>query len=123
MESSPANQSCEDMEIIDRLFLKFAALYGNTWRNTYKNPDFLAFTKNQWREALVGYEEKVLTQALNICREHHKFPPSVPEFIESCKVISRKNVFYVPENITKARPEVAALNLSKIRAILNIKPR
>ena len=73
--------------MIDRLFLRLAALYGNPWRNLYKNNDFLRFAKAEWHEALAGYDEALIIQALNRCREHHKFPPTVPEFIECCKAL------------------------------------
>lgn len=120
--SSQAKQCHENSEIIDRLFLRLAVLYGNTWRNLYKNNEFLMFAKAEWRDALVGYEEKLLYQALNICREHHKFPPTVPEFIECCKELTRKKVFFKVENHDKANPTVAATHLNKIKAILNMKP-
>lgn len=107
--------------IIDRLFLKFAAAYGNTWRSIYKSNEFLIFTKNEWLDALNHYEESILYEALNQCREYYKFPPTLAEFMECCRNIQRKNSeFNRVKELPKCNPSVAEDNLRKIRLILNM---
>jgi len=105
------------------LFLKLAAVYGNAWRNLYKNPDFLAFAKKEWLQALAGFEEKMLYQALSNCLENHKFPPNIAEFLNCCKHMSKKSVFFIPEDVKKASPEIAETQLQKLKDILNMSPR
>jgi hypothetical protein len=71
----------EYVSLVDHIFLKMAAIYGNTWRNGFKNPEFLIFSKKEWVEALVEFDEPTIYEAVNFCRSSHRFPPTIPEFI------------------------------------------
>ena len=120
--SFKAEHTDESLAIIDRLFLRLAAIYGNTWRNVFKSHEFLQFTKQEWLDGLAGYDERILYQAITICRENHKFPPTLPELLECCKYIKKKDVFSQKhEEIKPARTEVAEANLAQMKAILNMK--
>ena len=122
--SSDADYHDESIAIIDRLFLRLAAIYGNTWRNVYKSNEFLQFTKGEWLDGLAGYEETVLYQAIGISRETLKFPPSLPEFIECCKHIRKKGACcYKGEQVKPATAAIVGANLQKMREILNIKQK
>ena len=116
------SSSDESQQIIHRLFLKLAATYGNTWRNLFKSQDFLQFSKREWLDALSGYEEKVLYQAVVFCRENNPYPPTIPEFIECCKKVNKKSTFFHREQ-TVGEPDrrVAHQHLNKIKSILNMK--
>ena len=120
--SSVAEHDAEGIAIIDRVFLRLAAIYGNAWRNAYKNNEFLQFTKREWLDGLAGYEEQLLYRAVAVSRENNKFPPSLPEFIECCKYIRNRDSFcYKREAVKPATAKVAEANLAKLKEILNMK--
>lgn len=104
--------------IINRLFMKLATIYGNGWRNQFKTQAYLEEAKKQWQDALKGYDEVILHKAVKICREHHKFPPNIPEFIACCKHANKKDNFFKPEKVIKAPKEVADKNLNQIYQIV-----
>lgn len=108
---------------VNRLFSKFSAIYGTSWRNQFKTTEFLEFAKNEWYQAIINYDENLLDKAISLCREQQKFPPSIPEFISYCKDLHRKSYFYKREDIKKADPSVANFNLEQIKRILNIKSK
>ena len=119
--SNPVNHD-ESREIIDYLFLKLAATYGNAWRNLFKNHEFLQFSKGEWLEALSGFEENVLYDAVAVCRKNNPFPPTIPEFIECCKKARKKDIFFHREQSnTEPDRKVAHHHLNKIKTLLNMK--
>lgn len=121
MPSSP-NIKTKDTAVIDRLFLKLAAIYGNTWRNLFKSQEFLEFSKHEWLEALSEFEETVLFQAVTACREHRPFPPTIPEFIDACKKLRKKDAFFhASKTHTPPDRQVAHQHLYQIKSILNMK--
>lgn len=120
--SFKAEYSDENLAIINRIFLKLAAIYGNTWRNIYKSHEFLQFTKQEWLEGLAGYEEKLLYQTIAICRQTLKFPPTLPEFIDCYKYIQSKHSFFFrKEQVEPASIEVVNENLTKMKEMLQMK--
>lgn len=42
----------EGRKRIDRLFLRFAAMYGQVWRSQFKSDEFLVFVKGEWQQGL-----------------------------------------------------------------------
>ena len=62
--SSAEEHDAESIAIIDRVFLRLAAIYGNAWRKAYTNNEFLQFTKREWLDGLAGYEEQLLYRAV-----------------------------------------------------------
>ena len=81
-------------KVIDRLFLKLSAIYGNSWRNLYRTNEFILFSKKQWLDALDEFDEPLLSQAINVCRQHYKFAPNIPEFIDCCRQLKKKDNFF-----------------------------
>lgn len=120
--SSISVPSEDSRKRIDRLFLRFAAMYGQVWRSQFKSDEFLVFVKGEWQEGLFSYEDKVLELAIEVCRKNKELPPTLPQFIDFCKNCSKRNSFYVPDRSPKNNnPEVAKTHLLKIKAILNMK--
>ena len=103
---------------IDRLFLSFTAFYGQLWRSQFKNEEFIEFMKNEWANALNHVEDNFLQEALTHCRNKKEFPPTLPQFIELCRGAKKRTAFREKANYKKSRPEVAALHLEKIKAML-----
>jgi hypothetical protein len=111
----------ENHKRIDRLFLRFAAMYGQVWRSQFKNDDFLVFVKDEWQQGLLGYADHVLELAIELCRKNKELPPTLPQFIDFCKNCSKRCSFYVPDESPKNNnPEVAKTHLLKIKQILNM---
>lgn len=69
---------------IDRLFLKFATLYGQVWRKQFSG-EFLIFAKNEWLKGLINFDESILDLAVEVCRKTLELPPTMPKFIEICR--------------------------------------
>lgn len=112
----------ESRKRIDRLFLRFAAMYGPVWRSQFKSDEFLAFVKGEWQQGLSGYEDKALELAIEFCRKTKELPPTLPQFIEFCKNCCKRSTFFVREELPKSHnPEVAKTHLLKIKQLLNMK--
>ncbi|WP_078061568.1 hypothetical protein [Legionella saoudiensis] len=74
--------------------------------------------KNEWVNALKQVEDKYLQEALAHCGNKKEFPPTLPQFLELCRDAKKRTVFHENPNYKKGRPEVAALHLEKMRAML-----
>ena len=116
------SKTTEQHKRIDRLFLRFAAMYGQVWRSQFKNDEYLSFTKGEWLEGLSKYDDKVLDTAVQLCRNKKEFPPTLPQFIDFCEQASNKHKFFkADKSSTHQNPELAKAYLQKIKQILNIK--
>lgn len=115
--------SPEALKRIDSLFLRFAAIYGHVWKSLYKSDEFLIFSKKEWFHAVKEFDDLVLDKALATCRKTRKYPPTLPEFIESCNLFKTKNVIPEISPIKMASPETVIAHLNRMRAFLNMKPR
>ncbi|WP_392536728.1 Vir protein [Legionella sp. 227] len=120
--SSNSAPTEEHHKRIDRLFLRFAAMYGQVWRSQFKSDEFLVFVKGEWQQGLLGYADNILELAIELCRKNKELPPTLPQFIDFCKNCSKKSSFFIPDESPKNNnPEVAKTHLQKIKQILNMK--
>ena len=69
-------------EWIDRLFARLWAWYGKMIEERWG--DDTALAKAIWREDLVGLSLAQLKAGIDACRNHCKFPPTLPEFRALC---------------------------------------
>ncbi|MFT4059292.1 MAG: hypothetical protein QM652_07070 [Legionella sp.] len=76
------------------------------------------FMKDEWFEALKHIEDNYLQEAVAYCRSKKEFPPTLPQFVELCRDAKKRTLFRERANHKKSRPEVAALHLEKMRAML-----
>ena len=107
---------------IDSLFLRLAAMYGHIWRSLYKSDGFLAFTKTEWLDGLARFEDKVIEKALMTCLNNWELPPTLPQFVDSCRAHSKLGEDGKCARISKpSSPDVAHMHLNQIKAILNMK--
>ncbi|HHG8525200.1 TPA: Vir protein [Legionella pneumophila] len=112
----------EGRKRIDRLFLRFAAMYGQVWRSQFKSDQFLVFVKGEWQQGLFTYADNILDMAIDLCRKNKELPPTLPQFIDFCKNCSKRSSFFVPDAAPKNNnPEVAKTQLLKMKHILNMK--
>lgn len=103
---------------IDRLFLSFSSCYGQLWRSQFKNDEFIEFMKSEWVNALRDVEDKYFQEAVAYCQSKKEFPPTLPYFVELCRNAEKRTVFMKMPNYKKSCPEIAALHLEKMRAML-----
>lgn len=107
---------------MNRLFLKFAASYGHTWRSLYKSDTCLQFTKQEWSKRLSTFDDITLDAAFDQCMDVCMYPPTLPHFIEQCKSIKKRALENQPkpEIPQPSSLEVAETYLQKIRSLLNM---
>jgi hypothetical protein len=109
---------------VERLFLRFSAMYGHVWRSIYKTDESLSYTKKTWADELMRFEDKSLEHALRACMQACSFPPTLPQFIEFCKSHQKSDGFFQSKDeLKKPEPAIAKMHLEKIKSILNMKPR
>ncbi len=123
METSSHSKNAEqDAKRIETLFLRFAVIYGYVWQNLYQNEHLLGLAKKEWQVTLRPFDNQIIKAALHHCREYSPYPPNLPQFIEVCRAVKKRQNFftrtYADEDI--ASPEVAEMHLQKIRTQLNM---
>jgi hypothetical protein len=69
---------------IERLFARFATMYGRHWLELWNGVPMDAVMAT-WAEDLAGCTADQLRRALDHCRGGQKFPPTCPEFLELCR--------------------------------------
>lgn len=68
------------------------------------------------------FEDGILDKAVLVCLDNYNYPPTLPQFFEMCKQVS-KHVLFAQTKKTPHRvsnPEVANAHLSQIKTILNM---
>lgn len=119
-----ASEPVADSNVIDlrieRLFIRFTAIYGYMWWNTHKNEEVLAITKREWSTALKRFDNHVVKDALLFFREKKIYPPSLPEFVECCVAIQKrlKPCLHEVFEWKRGSKEVAVKHLSNMFEIL-----
>lgn len=72
---------------IDRLFERFATMYGRHWLEQWAGID-IADVKQSWREDLSFATGEQMRKALDHCKTQSRFPPTCPEFVGLCKAFA-----------------------------------
>jgi|GEM_PF-1346542 len=123
--SSHSNNAERDAKRIETLFLRFAVIYGYVWQTLYQNKNLLDLAKKEWAATLQPFDNQIIKTVLHHCREHCPYPPNLPQFIDLCRAVKKRNNF-VTRSTTEtniASPEVAHMHLQKIRAHLKLLPK
>ena len=71
-------------DVVDRLFQKFAAMYGKHWLDLWAHIPMDA-VKAEWAQQLEHIPVPAMRLALNHLEVHNKFPPTLPEFRGLCE--------------------------------------
>jgi hypothetical protein len=79
-----------DRKRIERLFLRFAAIYGHVWKSMYKSEQLLEVTKEEWAINLKPFNNQMVKEVLLDCTQHLKHPPTLPQFISKCRAIEKR---------------------------------
>ncbi len=104
---------------INLLFSKFAAIYGHVWRSQFKNDGFMEFAKREWQEALHRFSDDIFNQAVLTCRDFCEMPPTLPQLMQICRDIKKRNSFWVAQYEYK-RPDPVGVHaqLQRCKSIL-----
>jgi len=87
-------QTTQQLNPIDRLFLRMASFYGKHWLDMWADVP-IDSVKSEWQSRLTCMSSKVVFKAVDYCADNLKFPPTLPEFVQLCKANT-------PHEITKA---------------------
>ena len=82
--TSRANPSALPEQWIDRLFARFATMYGKHWLELWAGVPMEA-VKATWAEDLGGISGEQIRRALDHRKTHSTFPPTCPEFVALCR--------------------------------------
>lgn len=109
----------EDFKRINDLFLKFCSYYGAVWRKQLGAEEFMLYAKKEWQQALLHFDDRVVSLAILSCRNSRVLPPTLPQFITICQDIRRREAVVQATPATPAtRPrnlEVAKKHLNEIK--------
>lgn len=104
---------------IDILFTRLGAIYGQLWWNNYRTEELLLLAKHEWSEALKRFDNQIFKDVLVIYREQKNYPPSLPQFVESCRATQARRVPQLArEEIRPSSLDVAKLHLAAMKKIL-----
>ena len=106
--SSPSQKPTGPDQRIDTLFIRLGAIYGHVWWSSYSNERVLEVAKKEWSDGLKRFDNNTLRETLLKCREHFSYPPTLQQFIESCKAIIKRN------ELTQPQPKEPKQGLSNI---------
>jgi len=67
---------------IDKIFAKFAGMYGSRWTGQWKDTDLMRIARHEWYAALKNMKLGDIQQGLKLWRED--WPPNVVEFKKCC---------------------------------------
>lgn len=81
--TSLANPSALPESWIERLFLRFSAMYGSKFADLWRGCD-LASVKALWAEELAGYAADEIKRGIDCCKTRD-WPPTLPEFLKLCR--------------------------------------
>lgn len=118
MNTTPQTTSTYDLRI-DILFTRLGAIYGQLWWNNYRTENLLLLAKQEWSEGLKRFDNQIFKDVLVVYREQKNYPPSLPQFVESCKAILARRVPPPAEKeIRSSSIEVAELHIAAMKKIL-----
>lgn len=104
---SPANPNGLTDEWLDRLFVRLASMYGRHWLAMWEEipmPD----VKDTWRKGLARISGEQIAKALDHCRMHHPFPPTLPEFVGLCRTFAIKQAALPDYRADAMPPDIRA---------------
>jgi hypothetical protein len=109
LATSPDTPNALPSAWIDRLFERFAAMYGKHWFDLWADVP-MADVKAAWRADLAKVDGEQIRKALEHCKAQCKFPPTLPEFVGLCKAfaLARQRPALPDYSRAEIAPEVLA---------------
>lgn len=101
-----------------------ASLYGKHWLDMWADVPIDA-VKEEWQGGLYGFNLTEIGNAINYCAENNKFPPTLPEFRDLCKTLSKaaKQTMHtaLPRKMTEEELEESQKRLHEATATITKK--
>ena len=108
LATSPDTPNALPSAWIDRLFDRFAAMYGRHWFDLWADVP-MADVKDAWRTDLAKVSGDQIRRALEHCRTQCKFPPTLPEFVSLCRAfVVAPDRLALPAPRGEIPPDIAA---------------
>lgn len=107
-----------------KLFIRFHATWGQRWHCNVNNEENYKMTKAQWYHALKHVSLSQLKCAYDACSKTLDWPPSLPEFLKTCRLYDPTLSQTTPllNHDTPSTPEIARQHINQCFAILGITP-
>lgn len=106
-------------KLVDQLFSRMAVIYGHLWASRFLSGDMVSLARAEWGQSLSGYSSDVIGKGIDICKQVHELPPTLPQFVACCKKaradLTVASDCYQGIEAQKARPEVAELYIAVMR--------
>ena len=64
------------------IFARFMAIYGHKFKSCFETQDEIRIAKREWALSLGGYNEQELVAAIDYCKEHSAWMPTIAEFLK-----------------------------------------
>lgn len=64
------------------IFARFMAIYGHKFKSCFETQDEIRIAKREWALSLGGYTEQELVAAIDYCKEHSAWMPTISEFLK-----------------------------------------
>lgn len=107
------------MKAIERLFQRLSLNYGRQFLDLWKDIP-LEEIKLEWSQGLSGIDFKEIAAGLEYCLDHHKFPPTLPEFKQLCRDSKRPEVLKaLPRNYSDEELQANHERLRSAASVLN----
>ncbi len=68
--------------LVNMIFARFMAIYGHKFKSCFETQDEIRIAKREWALSLGGYTESELVAAIDYCKEHSAWMPTISEFIK-----------------------------------------
>ncbi|MCP4595044.1 replication protein P [Neptuniibacter sp.] len=81
-ESAPRDLSVETKTLVNMIFARFMAIYGHKFKSCFETQDEIRIAKREWALSLGGYSEQELVAAIDYCKEHSAWMPTISEFLK-----------------------------------------
>lgn len=72
-------------DLMTMLFAKMRAIYGRKWTDQYASVKDMRLAAKEWEDALCGLSVEQMRHAINQCRDHLDWPPSIAQFLKYAK--------------------------------------
>jgi hypothetical protein len=101
---------------VEALFKRFAVMYGSKWTAMWADVP-MGDVLDGWQDDLRGINGDQIKRALEHCKSHCPFPPTLPEFVGICRQfrVQPQNVRYLPSPRGEI-PEHVRATIAKLRA-------
>jgi hypothetical protein len=68
--------------LVNMIFARFMAIYGHKFKSCFETQDEIRIAKREWALSLGGYTEHELVAAIDYCKEHSAWMPTISEFLD-----------------------------------------